>query len=140
MSESLALRLLRLSYCAFIAWASLQTFLDAHFHHDIPVLVLSGVETIAIAAFLFARLEAVACAILLAVYATAAALTVAAHQDLPLRFVYFSMTAIYIVFAKRKSAFALTSSAESFRYVRLPPSARAPSVHPQAGRSNPRSA
>jgi len=103
MSGALGLRLLRLSYCAYIAWASLRTLFEANVHRDVPALVLSAVELAAIAAFLFACLEMVACAVLLAVYAVAAAMTLVAQQDLPFRFIYFAMTAIYIATAGRKS-------------------------------------
>lgn len=106
MSEPWALRLLRWSYCAFIAWASVRTFLEARAGHDRHALVLSGVEILAIAAFLFAPLETIACAVLLVVYAIAAVLTTAVHQDLPLRFVYFAMTAIYIVIADQRRTVA----------------------------------
>jgi hypothetical protein len=101
MSEVWALRLLRWSYCAFIASASLQTFLQARGDRDVHALILSSVEIAAIAAFLFAPLEVIACGVLLIVYAIAAALTVAVNHGLPLRFAYFAMTAIYIVIASR---------------------------------------
>lgn len=101
MSEVWALRGLRWSYCAFIAWASLQTFAQARGDRDVHALILSSVEIIAIAAFLFAPLEVIACGVLLIVYAIASALTVTAHHDIPLRFVYFAMTAVYLVIASR---------------------------------------
>ena len=103
MNQTWALRGLRWSYCAFIAWASLQTFLAARADHDVHALILSSVEIAAIAAFLFAPLEAVACGVLLIVYAIASVLTLAAHHDMPLRFVYFAMTAVYIVIATRNA-------------------------------------
>jgi len=102
MNQAWALRGLRWSYCAFIAWASLQTFLQSRLERDFHALILSSVEIAAIAAFLFAPLEIIACVVLLVVYAIAAALTLAAHHDMPLRFVYFAMTAIYIVTVGRK--------------------------------------
>lgn len=100
MSEVWGLRGLRWSYCAFIAWASVQTFLNARTAHDVHALILSSVEVAAIVAFLFVPLEVAACAVLLAVYAIATALTLAEHGDMPLRFVYFAMTAVYIVSAR----------------------------------------
>jgi hypothetical protein len=106
VSETWALRLLRWSYCAFIAWASVRTFVEARAEHDFHPLVLSGVEIAAIAAFLFTPLETIACAVLLVVYAIAAVLTMAAHEDLPLRFVYFAMTAVYIVIAGQRRTVA----------------------------------
>lgn len=106
MSESWALRLLRWSYCAFIACASVRTFVEARAGHDLHAFVLSGVEITAIAAFLFAPLETIACAVLLVVYAIAVVLTLVAHQDLPLRFVYFATTAVYILIADQRRTVA----------------------------------
>lgn len=100
MSQTWALRGLRWSYCAFIAWASVQTFRGAR-GSDLHAQILSVVEIAAIVAFLFAPLEVAACVVLLAVYATAAVLTLATHNEVPLRFIYFAMTAIYIVIASR---------------------------------------
>jgi hypothetical protein len=104
MSEVWALRVLRWSYCAFIASASLQTFLQARGDRDVHALILSSVEIAAIAAFLFVPLEVIACGVLLIVYAIAATLTAAMHHDIPLRFVYFATTAVYIVIASRRGA------------------------------------
>ena len=94
MSARWALRGLRWSYCAFIAWASAQTFF--HAGHDPHALVLSVVELAAIAAFLFKRTETIACYILLIVFGLAALLT-AMDGEVPLRFAYYAMTAIGIL-------------------------------------------
>lgn len=95
-----ALRALRWSYCAFIVWASLQTFLSAHAEHDLHALILSSVELLAIAAFLFESIEWPAAIVLIAVYTIAAIATMFAGQ-MPIRFVYFGVTAFYIVHANR---------------------------------------
>lgn len=95
-----ALRALRWSYCAFIAWAGLQTFLSAHLEHDLHALLLSSVELLAIAAFLFESIEWPAAVTLIAVYTIAAIATTFAGQ-MPIRFVYFAVTAFYIVYARR---------------------------------------
>jgi hypothetical protein len=95
-----ALRALRWSYCAFIVWASLQTFLSAQSAHDLHALVLSGGELLAIVAFLFEGIEIHAAIALIVIYTVAAiATTFAGHM--PIRFVYFAVTAFYIVYARR---------------------------------------
>jgi hypothetical protein len=100
MRDVWALRGLRLSYVAFIAFASVQTYFGAH--HDLHAIVLSSVEFFAVLAFLIEPLETIACAILLLVFAAAAAIT-AAQGEIPLRFFYFGATAAYIVFAHRRA-------------------------------------
>ncbi|HEY8949162.1 MAG TPA: hypothetical protein VIM56_09795 [Rhizomicrobium sp.] len=96
-----ALNGLRWSYCAFIAWTTLQTLLAAREGGDVHALILSGVELAASAAFLLPSLEVIACAVLLAVYVIAAGLTVTVHHEVPLRFAYFAMTAICVVAVTR---------------------------------------
>jgi hypothetical protein len=95
-----SLRGLHWSYCAFIAWASLQTLHDASSDHDVHALLLSSAELIAIVAFLFDRLAALACAALCVVFAVATVITTLEGQ-VPLRFLYFAATAIYIMMAQR---------------------------------------
>lgn len=95
------LRALRWSYCAFIAWASLQTFLFGRSSHDVHALVLSSIELLAIAAFLFEKIERPAGAVLIGVYAIAAVLT-SLEGEVPLRFVYFAATAFYIAYSPRE--------------------------------------
>lgn len=96
-----ALRALRWSYCVFIAWLSLQTLLSAHSEHDLHALILSSAELLAIAAFLFESIERPAAMVLIAVYTIAAIATTFAGQ-MPIRFIYFAVTAFYIVYARRR--------------------------------------
>jgi hypothetical protein len=96
MNAAWALRALRWSYCAFIAWSSARTFIQARAGHDAHALVLASLEMLAIAAFVFRRTQAAACYALLTIYAIAAMLTLA-EGGVPLRFVYFAMTAVSIV-------------------------------------------
>jgi predicted metal-binding membrane protein len=100
MTPTWTLRLLRWSYCAFIAWASAQTFLSALGAHDLHAKLLSGVEMAAITALLFPPIELVAAAVLLIVYAIASVLTVLSGEP-PVRFVFYGVTALYIVWASR---------------------------------------
>jgi hypothetical protein len=95
-----ALRALRWSYCAFIAWASWQTFQSAHFGHEHHALILSSIELIAIIAFPFERSELPAAVVLIGVYAIAAVITMLDEQ-VPIRFVFFAVTAFYIVYSRR---------------------------------------
>ena len=106
---SWALHGLRWSYCAFIAWSSLQTLLgtQAELHspsgHAVHALFLSCLELLAIAAFLVDRLAIYACIVLTAVFAIAAMLA-ALEGQIPLRFVYFAATAISIASTLRDAA------------------------------------
>ena len=105
MSRTWALRALRWSYCAFIVYASALTFLQtwtgqgAH-HGDPAILALSGVETAAALALAIEPLEVAALVALLAVYAVASAITVGEGEP-PLRFVFYAVTALYIVLTNR---------------------------------------
>jgi hypothetical protein len=94
-----SLRGLHWSYCAFIAWASVQTFLTAWPGRDLHALLLAGAELIAIAAFLFDRFAARACAALCAIFAVAAVITTL-KGEVALEFPYFAATAICIVMAR----------------------------------------
>jgi hypothetical protein len=95
-----SLRGLHWTYCAFIAWASVQTFLAALPGRDLHALLLSSVEVIAIVAFLFDRLAAPSCAVLCAVLTVAAVITsLNGHASLDLA--YYAATAIFILTAKR---------------------------------------
>jgi uncharacterized membrane protein YphA (DoxX/SURF4 family) len=94
------LRGLQWCYGAFIAWASVQTLLDAWPDRDLHAILLAGFELVAIVAFLFDRLATPACVVLCVVFAVAAIVT-AMKGQVPLRFLYFAATAIYIVVAQR---------------------------------------
>ena len=102
MSERAAALFLRWTYCAFIAWSSVQTFLQARGGHSPHALILSVAELAAIAAFLVPAFDLAACTVLLIVYAIAAALTLA-QGEMPLRFFYFAMTAVYLVVRQRST-------------------------------------
>ena len=94
------LRMFRWIYCSFIAWSSAQTYLAARVTHDLHAMLLAGAELVAIAAFLFRRLEFPACAALVFIFAVAAVL-VSLQGGVPMRFLYFGATARYIVAASR---------------------------------------
>ena len=95
-----SLRALRWSFCAYIAWSSLQTFAGARTGHDLHALLLSGAELLAIAAFLFEWSALPACIALVAIFAIAAVLTALEGQT-PLRFLYFAATAVHIGLTQR---------------------------------------
>jgi hypothetical protein len=102
------LRALRWSFCAFIVYASVQTFWAAWSGHGEPhhgrvgLLALSGVEAIAALALLVPRLAPVATWVLCAVFAIAAVLTIAAGEA-PLRFAYYAATAILLGLSENRS-------------------------------------
>jgi hypothetical protein len=102
------LRALRWSFCAFIVYASAQTFVAAwkghgELHHGrAGLLALSGAEAIAALALLVPRLASAATWVLCAVFATAAVLTIAAGQA-PLRFAYYAATAILLGLTENRS-------------------------------------
>jgi len=106
MSLPTALAMFRAIYVAFIVTASLATLLrerapghpaHAGFSHQI---ILASVEIVAALLFLFRRSEIWACAILLAVYVIATAISVT-FGDWSLRFLYYGATAAFIVIAAR---------------------------------------
>jgi hypothetical protein len=97
------LRILRWTYCAFIASSAAQTLIEASRHSDPHAIVLSITELIAIVAFLFRALEIPALAVLIAVFAVASAMSSFAG-DLPMRFLFFGTTATFIVCATRLRA------------------------------------
>ena len=106
MSMPTALAVFRAIYVAFIVTASLATLLrekapgqpaHAGFSH---LTILASVEIAAALLFLFRRSEIWACAILLAVYAIATAISVTLG-DWSLRFLYYGATAVFIVIAAR---------------------------------------
>ena len=106
MSGVWPLRALRWSFCAFIVFASAQTFAavlagdgEPHQLGGHAALALSGAEILAALALLIARLAFAAALVLCAVFAIAAGLTLAAGEA-PLRFVYYAATAIVLGLAK----------------------------------------
>jgi hypothetical protein len=110
MSPRLALRCLRWSYCAFIvaaSWKTMQAALEGHGegpHGPRHLLVLAAVEIIAALALLVEPIELFACAVLLLVYLVASVLSVIGGDWFAiLRFIYFGVTAAYIVFTSRKT-------------------------------------
>jgi hypothetical protein len=104
------LRAFRWIFSAFLVFASVKVFLAgvAGVHegpHGPRVLViLASAEIAAAIAFLIEPIELVALAALLAVFAAAAALSAITGDILPLRFVYYGATALFIVAARRRSA------------------------------------
>ena len=108
MSDAWTLRILRWAYVAFIAYASMQTFLQAWGvktgHHNIGVpglLVLSGTEVLAVIAFLTEAVDVAALGVLLVVFAVASVLSIG-EGEIPLRFLYFAATAAYVTIARRR--------------------------------------
>jgi hypothetical protein len=93
-----AMRGLRWSYAAFIAFASAKTFLNPEFtgHGAAAVRVLAGAEFFAALVFAFGVFDLATCAVLLVVYALATLLSTA-HGDVPLRFLYYAATALALV-------------------------------------------
>jgi hypothetical protein len=110
MSGPWPFRLLRWSYCAFIAWASAQVFFHNGGAHESHARILAGVEIAAIVAFLFPATEIAACIVLLLVYALASAIT-AMQGEVPVRFLYYAATATYIVIASRANRTEISTTA-----------------------------
>ena len=88
---------LRWSYAIFIAYASVQTFVQAHGdeHHGWFVPALAAVEFLAATALFIEPLVAFAAVLLVVVYGVAAVLTIS-EGELPLRFVFYTATAVFI--------------------------------------------
>ena len=104
-SGAWTLRAFRWSFAAFILSSSASTFVQARIeggHAAEFVQVLAGTEIVAALAFLVEPVEKIACALLLLIFGTAATLSFV-HGEMPLRFVYFAATALYIVYAHRAS-------------------------------------
>lgn len=104
------LRSLRWAYVAFISAASgvaiakgLHGTGEAK-HAAFVVLALAIPELLAALSLLVERIEVAACGVLLLVYAAASVLSLVSGDFLaPLRFVYFAVTAVYIVYQNRAS-------------------------------------
>jgi hypothetical protein len=103
-----ALRALRFSYCTFIAAASIAAALSALRGYreggqgSQLILALAVTETMAAIAFAIEAVEAIACAVLLLVYCVAGVVSAAAGDWVAiLRFIFYAVTAAYIVFVNR---------------------------------------
>jgi hypothetical protein len=98
---------LRWSFCAFIAWASADSFLAASSSHGAShlgehgQLILSAAEFVAALALLVPALGRFAAVALCLVFAFAAIVTVSAGEA-PLRFVYYAATAVLLGFSDRR--------------------------------------
>jgi hypothetical protein len=112
MSGIWPLRALRWTYVAFIVGASLQTAL-AGWHgahagpHGAAAMLALAIPEILAALILLIEMRATeiaACAVLLAVYAAAAAISHDAGYLVPLRFAYYAATAVLIAAARRRPA------------------------------------
>lgn len=101
MSDVWALRLFRAIYCAFIVFSSVTTIMKASGESH-AVYALAVPEILAALAFLIVPFEIAACAVLLIVYAAAAALSIASGDLFPLRLLYYAATAVFIVSANRR--------------------------------------
>jgi hypothetical protein len=105
MSDVWALRILRWTFCGFIAWASAQTLRAGIAEHDIHAQLLAGIELPTIAAFAWPRLDLIAGAALLVIFVAASLITVAGGE-LPLHLVFYGVVAAYIVYTHRRSILA----------------------------------
>jgi len=103
---------LRWSFCAFIVWASAETFLaiwhgpgEAHAGHlgAHGQLILSVIELGGALALLAPPLGKAAAMTLCVVFAIAGVVTLAGGEA-PLRFVYYAATAAFLGFPGRKAA------------------------------------
>ena len=112
MSPRWTLRGLRWSYCAFITAASSIAMHSAMLGHGegshgaLMILALAATETIAALALLLELepVELIACAVLLVVYAIAAVISILSADWLAvLRFIFYGVTATYIVITHRRS-------------------------------------
>ena len=108
MSARWELRGLRWSYCAFIAAASITAAASAlrglgeGSHSPHMILALAATETVAALALAIEPGELIACAVLLLVYLIAGVVSVLSADWLAvLRFIFYGVTATYIVLASR---------------------------------------
>jgi hypothetical protein len=108
MSLRWTLRGLRRSYCAFIAAASITAAESALHgqgegsHGAQMILALAVTETVAAIALAIERVELVALPVLLLVYSVALVVSVlSADWVAVLRFIFYAVTATYIVLASR---------------------------------------
>jgi hypothetical protein len=103
-----ALRALRWSYCAFIAAASIAAAQSAlhGYREGTPgsriILALAVTETMAAIAFALEPVEVIGCAALLLVYCVAGVVSAVSGDWVAiLRFIFYAVTAAYIVLAAR---------------------------------------
>jgi|SRR5579872_1114002 len=108
MSPRGMLRGLRWSYCAFIAAASISTVESALHgqsegsHGPHMILALASTETLAALALAIEPVELAACGVLLLVYSIAGVVSVLSSDwKAVLRFIFYAVTASYIVLASR---------------------------------------
>jgi hypothetical protein len=107
MSDVWLRRAFRWVFVAFLLVSSAKTFLAGVTgehegpHGPIILIALSMAEILAAIAFLIEPLERIACAALIAIFAVAAGLSVMAGDVLPIRFVYYGATAIFLVSTDR---------------------------------------
>jgi hypothetical protein len=111
MSPRWMLRGLRWSYCVFIAAASIATAESALHgegegsHGSRMILALASTETLAALALAIEPVELVACSVLLLVFSIAGVVSVlSADLKGVLRFIFYAVTATYIVFASRSNS------------------------------------
>jgi hypothetical protein len=108
LSARWALRGLRWSYCAFIGAASITAAESALHgqgegsHGPQMILALAVTETMAALALAIEPVELIACVVLLLVYSVAGVVSVlSADWVAVLRFIFYGVTATYIVLASR---------------------------------------
>jgi|SRR5579871_1656972 len=109
MSTSRALLVFRTVFVAFIVFASARALLvvdafanSAHIARP-HLIALACVEILAAIALLWERTELAAAGVLLLVFGTAAVLDATAG-DIPIRYAYYSATALFVVFLRRRLA------------------------------------
>ena len=104
MTLTNALNAYRWLYVGFIVVASAQTVVDAHRHPGgrfaTGLVLLGSVEILAALFFLFHQTQLVGATMLLLVFVVAAVLT-ASQGQLPVRFLYYAGTAVFIVYLDR---------------------------------------
>lgn len=114
MSAVWQVRTFRWIYVAFILQASVNTALTglhgAHeaSHGPAVLLVLAGCEIVAALAFLVEPIERIACAGLLAVYATATVLSLHDGDIAVLRFAFYGAAALFVVATRARLRAAAT--------------------------------
>jgi len=107
MSDVWLRRAFRWAFVAFLLVASGRTLLAGFVgEHEGPhgphiLIALSAAEIVAAFVFLIEPIERFACAALIAIFAIATGLSVMAGDLLPIRFAYYSATAIFIVSTNR---------------------------------------